>query len=147
MEIQFTLFCVDPAAVAPLSTSIVSSVGGLTSPPGSGAGYQMAPPHPRLTASRSGISSSPKPRPIHSFILNSSSSYILLPQQFLIYVLRCSLILCIKIHDHMEKEMATHSSVLAWRIPWTEEPGRLQSTGSRDSDTTERSTRLWLVHS
>ena len=31
---------------------------------------------------------------------------------------------------HMEKEMATHSSVLAWRIPWTEKPGRLQSMGS-----------------
>ena len=29
-----------------------------------------------------------------------------------------------------EKEMATHSSILAWRIPWTEEPGRLQSMGS-----------------
>ena len=33
--------------------------------------------------------------------------------------------------------MATHSSVLAWRIPWTEEPGGLQSTGSQESDTTE----------
>ena len=29
----------------------------------------------------------------------------------------------------LEKEMATHSSILAWRIPWTEEPGRLQSSG------------------
>jgi len=29
-----------------------------------------------------------------------------------------------------EKEMATHSSILAWKIPWTEEPGRLQSMGS-----------------
>ena len=29
----------------------------------------------------------------------------------------------------MEKRMATHSSILAWRIPWTEEPGGLQSTG------------------
>ena len=34
-------------------------------------------------------------------------------------------------HFHaLEKEMATHSSVLAWKIPWTEEPGRLQSMGS-----------------
>ena len=32
--------------------------------------------------------------------------------------------------DLLEKEMATHSSILAWKIPWTEEPGRLQSTGS-----------------
>ena len=31
----------------------------------------------------------------------------------------------------LEKEMATHSSVLAWRIPWTEEPGGLQSMGSQ----------------
>ena len=41
--------------------------------------------------------------------------------------------------DPLEKEMATHSSILAWRIPWseeprrTEEPGRLQSMGSRES--------------
>ena len=33
--------------------------------------------------------------------------------------------------DALEEEMATHSSVLAWRIPWTEEPGRLQSIGSQ----------------
>ena len=33
--------------------------------------------------------------------------------------------------DLLEKEMATHSSVLAWRIPWMEEPGRLQSMGSQ----------------
>ena len=33
--------------------------------------------------------------------------------------------------DLLEKEIATHSSTLAWKIPWTEEPGRLQSMGSR----------------
>ena len=33
--------------------------------------------------------------------------------------------------DPLEKEMAAHSSVLAWRIPWTEEPGGLQSMGSQ----------------
>ena len=33
--------------------------------------------------------------------------------------------------DPLEKEMATHSSTLAWIIPWTEEPGRLQSMGSQ----------------
>ena len=38
----------------------------------------------------------------------------------------------------LEKEMATHSSILAWRIPWTEELGGLQSTGRKESDTTER---------
>ena len=39
--------------------------------------------------------------------------------------------------DPLEKEMATHSSTLAQKIPWTEEPGRLQSMGSKESDTTE----------
>ena len=43
--------------------------------------------------------------------------------------------------DPLEKEMATHSGILAWRIWWTEEPGRLQSMGSQESDTTE-----WLNH-
>jgi len=33
--------------------------------------------------------------------------------------------------DPLEEEMATHSSILAWRIPWTEEPGGLQSMGSQ----------------
>ena len=33
--------------------------------------------------------------------------------------------------DPLEKEVLTHSSILAWRIPWTEEPGRLQSIGSQ----------------
>ena len=33
--------------------------------------------------------------------------------------------------DHLEKEMATHSSILAWEVPWTEEPGGLQSMGSQ----------------
>ena len=37
-----------------------------------------------------------------------------------------------------EKEMATLSSILAWTIPWTEEPGGLQSTGLRESDMTEQ---------
>ena len=41
-------------------------------------------------------------------------------------------------HFHaLEKEMATHSSVLAWEIPWTEESGGLQSTGSQELDTTQ----------
>ena len=33
--------------------------------------------------------------------------------------------------DPLEKEMAIHSSTIAWKIPWTEEPGRLQSMGSQ----------------
>ena len=35
------------------------------------------------------------------------------------------------LEDPLEKEMATHSSILAWRIPWMEEPGGLQSVGSQ----------------
>ena len=37
--------------------------------------------------------------------------------------------------DSLEKEMATHSSILAWKIPWTEEPGRLQFMGLQKSRT------------
>ena len=37
--------------------------------------------------------------------------------------------------DPLEEEMATHSSILAWEIPWTEEPGGLQSTGWQKSQT------------
>ena len=39
--------------------------------------------------------------------------------------------------DPLEKEMATHSSTFAWKTPWMEEPGRLQSVGSRRVDMTE----------
>ena len=38
--------------------------------------------------------------------------------------------------DPLEKEMATHSRILAWKIPWKEESGGLQSLGSQESDTT-----------
>ena len=44
--------------------------------------------------------------------------------------------------DPLEEEMSTHSNILAWRIPWKEEPGRLQS-GCKESDTTER---LHFIH-
>ena len=40
--------------------------------------------------------------------------------------------------DPLEKEMATHSSILAWEIPWTEEPGGLQFMGLQESDKTEQ---------
>ena len=39
--------------------------------------------------------------------------------------------------DPLEKGMATHSSILAWKIPWTLEHGRLQSMGCKESDMTE----------
>ena len=38
----------------------------------------------------------------------------------------------------MEKGMATHSSILVWRIPWTDAPGGLESMGAKGSDTTEQ---------
>ena len=43
--------------------------------------------------------------------------------------------------DPLEEGMATHSSILAWRLPWTEEPGRLQSLSHKGSDMTERRSR------
>ena len=42
------------------------------------------------------------------------------------------------LEDPLEKEMSTRSSILAWRIPWTEEPSRLQSVGPQESDMTEQ---------
>ena len=45
--------------------------------------------------------------------------------------------LILGLEDPLEESMATHSSIIGWRIPWTEEPGRLQSIGSQESDTTE----------
>ena len=41
-------------------------------------------------------------------------------------------------YNPLEEEMATHSSIFAWKIPQTEEPSRLQSMGSQELDTTER---------
>ena len=40
--------------------------------------------------------------------------------------------------DPLEEEMATHSNIIVWRVSWTEEPGRLQSMGRKESDTDER---------
>ena len=50
--------------------------------------------------------------------------------------------------DPLEKEMATDSSTLAWRIPWREEPGRLQSTGSQrvQHDWLTSLSLSWLIH-
>ena len=46
-------------------------------------------------------------------------------------VMRETQVQSLDLEDPLEKEMATHSSILAWRIPWTGEPGRLQSVGSQ----------------
>ena len=45
--------------------------------------------------------------------------------------MRVTQVLSLGQEDSLEKEMATHSSTLAWKIPWMEEPGRLQSMGSQ----------------
>ena len=47
--------------------------------------------------------------------------------------------------DPLEGEMATHSSILAWRIPWIEEPSAPQAMGRKEWDTTEQRT-LFLYH-
>ena len=49
--------------------------------------------------------------------------------------------------DPLEEEMATHSSIFAWEIPWTEEPGRLQSMGSQRDWVTEHEEFVWFVFS
>ena len=48
--------------------------------------------------------------------------------------------------DPLEKEMATHSSILAREISWTGKPGGLQTTRSQESDTTERLTHTYTFH-
>ena len=53
--------------------------------------------------------------------------------------------------DPLEKEMATHSSILAWRIPWTEEPGKLQSmelqrVGLDLGEASKQYVCVWLIH-
>ena len=49
------------------------------------------------------------------------------------------------LEDPLEEEMAPLSSILAWEIPWTEEPGRLQSIGSQRVDTTEATEHAGLM--
>ena len=44
--------------------------------------------------------------------------------------------------DPLEESKATHSSILAWKIPWTEEPGGLRSTGHKESDTSDLARRV-----
>ena len=44
------------------------------------------------------------------------------------------------VKDSLKEDMETHSSILTWRIPWTQEPGGLQSMGSQRADTTEQLT-------
>ena len=60
-------------------------------------------------------------------------------------VMRETLIQSLGRKDPLEEEMATHSSTLAWKIPWMEEAGSLQSMGSEELDTTERLHLPYLV--
>ena len=48
-----------------------------------------------------------------------------------LYTMRETRVRALGWEDPLEKEMAVHSSTIAWKIPWTEEPGRLQSMGSQ----------------
>ena len=47
--------------------------------------------------------------------------------------------------DSLEEDTTTHSSILAWKIPWIEEPVELQSMGFKESDTTERLTHIYSL--
>ena len=67
------------------------------------------------------------PQCVHSLVLNFPGSSVLrirlLRQEMQVQFLGWE--------DPLEKEMATHSNILAWEILWTEEPGKIQSTGSQ----------------
>ena len=64
-------------------------------------------------------------RNLLSLTIHTEPAYTLTKEKYVLYT-------------NKEKEMATHSSILAWEIPCTEEPGSLQSTWLQESDTTER---------
>ena len=59
--------------------------------------------------------------------------------------MRETLVWSLSWEDPLEKEMATHSSILAWRIPWTEEPGRLQSIGLQSRTWLKLLSMQWLM--
>ena len=78
----------------------------------------------------------------YSTLLNNTEKYLTITQQFVIIfyrtqtvkrlsTMRETQIRALGWEDPLEKEMAIHSSTIAWKIPWTEEPGRLQSLGSQ----------------
>ena len=76
---------------------------------------------------------------LHNIVLSKSPfSFPQLPYQLFMEQMSVS-IYCISQEspEKSERAMAPQSSTLAWEIPWTEEPGRLQSMGSLESDTTE----------
>ena len=65
------------------------------------------------------------------FVLKTHIQFTFFPLWFLFYLSKVRKILSLGWEDPPEKEMAPHSRTLAWRIPWTEEPGRLQSMRSQ----------------
>ena len=80
--------------------------------------------------------------------LSSKSIDTIIPTKFVHFVSLCYILVILTIFQtfswlyllclSVEKVMATHSSTLAWKIPWTEEPGRLSPRGHKESDMTER---------
>ena len=71
----------------------------------------------------------------HCKILSSNSGFSLAAETVKnLPVVQETLVRSLDWGDPLEKEVATPSSILAWRIPWIEEPGGLQSTGSQESD-------------
>ena len=78
------------------------------------------------------------------YVKNSTNIYVLIGLSYIFQgVTNLSAMREIQVHflgweDPLEDDMANHSSILACRIPWTEELGGLQSTGRKESDTTEQ---------
>ena len=67
----------------------------------------------------------------HSFTIVTVSASLVAQRLKRLPAMRETRARSLSLEDPLEKEMATHSSTLAWKIPWTEEPGRLQSVGSQ----------------
>ena len=62
------------------------------------------------------------------------------------HTLTCVIVQSLDWEESLVKVMATHSSILAWGIPWTEEPGRLQSMGFKESDKTIYLFHFYFLH-
>ena len=74
---------------------------------------------------------------IHSYLMNLALFLSLVQASLVAQTVKClpamreTWVRSLGQEDPLEKEVATHSSTLAWKIPWTQEPGRLQSMGSQ----------------
>ena len=76
--------------------------------------------------------------PIFKWKIKSSCSTLMAQRVKNLPSVQETWVLSLDWEDPLEKGMATYSSILAWRIPWTEEPGGLQSWSCKESDATER---------